>query len=275
MALIATTKLKKQRDLYEKNREYFKDFYKVIGFLLHEIKDNDVLSVKGAKERTLFININSTMGLCGAYNSSLDHHVSQVVKHDDYVFQIGKQGLDFWNYQTKIPNPIQQFYDFGEARVPYTTCLRIANLVLEHWKKGDINKISISFMRFINVLTARPITIDILPFDPKVAEENKVDNLDIQGFEFTPEKEELLKSLIPDYIANMIYGALIEAKVSEYALRRMAMDAATKNAEELGYQYKLQYNNARQAHITTEIVEIVSSSSALRSDDDDEETDNY
>lgn len=270
MSLIATTKFKKQRKIYERNREYFKDFFKVIGFLLHEVKENKILEVKNAQDSTLWININSTMGLCGSYNASLDEHAMKNIKKGDIVFQIGKQGIDFWNYQTKIPNPIVQEYDFGEVKVPYTICFKIANIILDYWKEGKINEIKINYMRFINVLTSKPITLNILPFDPKVQEENKINFLDIQNFEFTPKRDELLKSLIPDYVANMIYGALIEAKVSEYALRRTAMDAATKNAEDLSTQYKLQYNNARQAQITTEIVEIISSSNALPKEEEEE-----
>ena len=123
-------------------------------------------------------------------------------------------------------------------------------------------------MRFVNMLSAKPKLLSILPFDKSTLEDDTP--LDLQAFEFHPEEVELLHSLIPDYIATMLYGTLIEAKVSEYALRRMAMDAATKNAKELGQQYQMEYNNARQAHITTEIIEIISSSAALVSEEDEE-----
>ena len=107
MSLIATTKLKKQRKIYENNKEYSKDFFRIIGFLLESLKDDAGLEVKNAQPRTLWIQINSTMGLCGSYNAQINNQMMHEVKDGDYVFQFGKQGLKIWNYQNKIASPIQ------------------------------------------------------------------------------------------------------------------------------------------------------------------------
>lgn len=262
MCLIATTKLKKQRNLFESVKDYFYDFYKIINILLDKIEGNEeVLSSiipKGAKDSTLWININSSMGLCGSYNASLDNLVLKVIKPEDQIIQIGKQGLDFIKWQN-LPNKIIDYYNFGDAKVSYNICLNLAHKILNLLNNGEFNKLSINYVKFINALKFEPISINILPIDPNVFKTLNIQH-ENHEYEFISDKVELLKSLLPDYIATVLYGALIEAKVSEYAARRNAMDMATKNAKELGEKYTLEYNNQRQAQITKEIIEIISGS---------------
>lgn len=265
MNLIATVKLKKQRDLFDNVKDYFQTFYAIVGFLLDdEETDIEELDITSREDKTLSINVNSTIGLCGAYNTLLNNYVYKRTRiNNDKIIQIGKQGYNFWNVQHENESPIIKYYEFNDMKVPFSACLNIADEIWKLWVDKEINKIEINFMRFVNVMVSKPQTIELLPFDRSTLD-NLSSDLNLNEFEFSPEKDELLISLIPEYLATVIYGALIEAKTSEYASRRMAMDAATKNSDELSYQYKLQYNNARQEQITNEIIEIVSPLSAMK-----------
>ncbi len=265
MCLIATTKLKKQRKLFESLKDYFYDFYKIVNILLDGNEEfMESLLPKDYQENTLYININSSIGLCGSYNASLDSHVAKLIQPENPIVQFGKQGLDFLNVH-EYPNEIIKYYNFNEKKVSYNICLDIANEIISLIKQGRFNKVKINYVQFINALTFTPITVDVIPFNKSLFEEvgQVKDNAE---YEFNPNKKEILLHLLPDYIATMLYGALIESKVSEYASRRNAMDLATKNAKELSQKYLLQFNNERQAQITTEIIEIISGAMELKKD---------
>lgn len=258
MCLIATTKLKKQRELFENVKDYFQDFYKIIHILSKQGIKLKKYSVVDNEPNTLFINVNSTMGLCGSYNAVLNSFVKHNLKPNDLILQIGKQGKEFL-INEKIPNKIVKYYNFADKKTPYNICLSIANLILELIKEKKINNVVINYMKFINALTFKPTAVKIFPIEKELFsnEEFTKDNIE---YEFNPSKHEILEKLLPDYIATTLYGSFIEAKVSEYASRRNAMDIATKNAKDLGEKYLLEYNNKRQAIITNEIIEIVSGS---------------
>lgn len=258
MCLIATAKLKKQRVLFDSLKDYFYDFYKIVNILLG---DNDEfmnsLLPKNHEDKTLFININSSFGLCGPYNAMLNAHVKNIMNPDDYIIQFGKQGLDFISVN-QIKNEVIKYYDFGERKVSYNICLDIGKQIIDLMKQGKITKIKISYMKFVNALVSKPNTVDVLPFNKELFKSLENDkSLDLE-YEYNPSKSDILLNLLPDYIATMLYGALIEAKVSEYSSRRNSMDLATKNGKELSDKYSLQFNNERQAQITKEIVEILS-----------------
>lgn len=259
MCLIATTKLKKQRELFENVKDYFQDFYKIIHILSKQGIKLEEYNVVDNEPNTLFINVNSTMGLCGSYNAVLNSFVKENLKPNDLILQIGKQGKEFL-INEKIPNEIVKYYNFADKKTPYNVCLGIANLILDLIKQKRINKVVVNYMRFVNALTFKPTGVKIFPIEKELFasdEFNKETNVD---YEFNPSKQEILEQLLPDYIATTLYGSFIEAKVSEYASRRNAMDIATKNAKDLGEKYLLEYNNKRQAIITNEIIEIIGGS---------------
>ncbi|MDE6473224.1 MAG: F0F1 ATP synthase subunit gamma [Ureaplasma sp.] len=259
MRLISTTKSKKQKNMYDNIKDYFNDFYKIMALLLED-NNLDLLKTSNPDDATLWINITSSMGLCGGYNVGVNNLLLKHIKKEDLIIQIGKKGLDFIKAKG-VKNEIARFYDFADKKIMYTTCTEIARYILNELEAGKFNKIKLTYVKFVNAITFEPTIIDIFPINKDFLNSINVNNKSSSYIEFNPNKEEILKNLIPDYIATIIYGALIEAKVSEYSSRRNAMDTATKNADELSEKYTLAYNNLRQTQITNEIIEIISGNS--------------
>ena len=156
--------------------------------------------------------------------------------------------------------------NIGISETPtYFDAKQIAKKVLDLYENQEIDEVYLVYTQFVSTITQRPESIRLLPIERN--EEEPVEKQSSEAFEYTdyqPSPETLLEHLIPKYIESMIYGALIEAAASEQGARRMAMENATDNAEEMIDDLTLSYNRARQAAITQEISEIVGGAEALK-----------
>lgn len=159
-------------------------------------------------------------------------------------------------------NQINRYLNLSDNDINFSTSMLIAKEALELYTSGEVDKITIVYTKFINAITFEVTNLDLLPFDKEeailLAQEGLA--LDNDNIIFTPSKEEIIRKVLPSYIATVLYGSMIESKISENASRRNAMDAATKNAKQLAENYKLVYNTLRQGKITSEITEIVAGS---------------
>lgn len=261
MKLVATAKLKRQRDKLAAIKEYSHDYYDVIGLLLSVVDDVEFLKVPNAKRRTLYITINSTMGLAGSYNFNVNKVLNKQISDNDITFTIGKKGHDNMRVNDR-ENQINRYLNLSDNDINFSTSMLIAKEALELYTSGEVDKITIVYTKFINAITFEVTNLDLLPFDKEeanlLAQEGLA--LDNDNIIFTPSKEEIIRKVLPSYIATVLYSSMIESKISENASRRNAMDAATKNAKQLAENYKLVYNTLRQGKITSEITEIVAGS---------------
>ena len=153
---------------------------------------------------------------------------------------------------------------FGEiAPIAVADSFAISNLVCEEYKKGSFGCVSLVYTEFINILSQVPHAVATLPLADirhnKTEEEKTVKNIIL----YEPDSTEVFNTIVPEYLAGVIYGAICDSVASEQAARRTAMDAATSNAEEMIEQLNLHYNRARQASITQEITEIVGGAEGL------------
>lgn len=261
MKLVATAKLKRQRDKLSAIKEYCTDYYDVIGLLLSVVDDVEFLKVENAKRRTLYISVNSTMGLAGSFNFNVNKFLNSKITNNDITFTIGKKGHDNMRI-TDRENQINRYLNLSDNDLTFSMSMQIAKEALELYTSGEVDKIVIIYTKFINAITFEVTSLDVLPFDKQQASSllNQGFALDNDNIIFTPNKVEIIKKILPSYIATILYGSLIESKISENASRRNAMDAATKNAKQLAENYKLVYNTLRQGKITSEITEIVAGS---------------
>lgn len=261
MKLVATAKLKRQRDKLSAIIEYCTDYYDVIGLLLSVVDDVEFLKVENAKRRTLYISVNSTMGLAGSFNFNVNKFLNSKITNNDITFTIGKKGHDNMRI-TDRENQINRYLNLSDNDLTFSMSMQIAKEALELYTSGEVDKIVIIYTKFINAITFEVTSLDVLPFDKQQASSllNQGFALDNDNIIFTPNKVEIIKKILPSYIATILYGSLIESKISENASRRNAMDAATKNAKQLAENYKLVYNTLRQGKITSEITEIVAGS---------------
>lgn len=249
--LVATVKLQKYNIKTKQNEEYAKNLKRFIMAVLKSQKpekETNPYLMKPYSDNPLYIVITSNSGLCGNYNMEVLKYVTENVPKDAPIFVIGTIG---YNYLMKHDYLVVKKYDELEDLQPRILNQMINNLMVLY-SQYEISEINVVYTRYINTLTYKPTTLKLLPFviDEDVTAEEIL---------LEPSRDEVLDRLIPMYVSSQIYVAFLEAKTSENAARRNAMNAANKNAEKLINELRLNYNKARQAAITQEMNEIVAS----------------
>lgn len=258
--LVATVKLQKYNTKTRLNEEYSKNLRRFIMLALKgkgpEVEDNPYL-VSHDIQNPLYIVITSNSGLCGSYNLEVLKFVEEHVSKDVPIFAIGTIG---YNWLMKNDYLVVKRYDELEDLQPSILNTMIDN-ILTLYTQFEMNEINVVYTKYINTLTYEPTLMKLLPL--QMANEDETD----ETLLLEPSRNEVLDELIPMYISSQIYVAFLEAKTSENAARRNAMNMANKNAEKLINELQLYYNKARQAAITQEMNEIVASSGRNRKEE--------
>jgi F-type H+-transporting ATPase subunit gamma len=183
--------------------------------------------------------------------------------HDAKLFVLGKKAVGYFRFRG------YQFEDSwtGISEQPGIDDARaVARGVIKAFSEGEVDQVRLAYTSFESMIVQRPTIVALLPVPAEEMEEVRGEQGDEHiraGYEFEPAPEEILDYLVPRYIEAIIYQGMLEAAASEHAARRRAMKAATDNAEELLESLTRNYNQARQAEITTEIMEVVGGAEAL------------
>ena len=261
MELVSSAKLKKARKNLEKTEPYFKTVLRSIRDILASTKgiSHPMLQKREVKNKC-YIVVTSDRGLCGGYNSNILREVENDIenKENEKIVKIKKKGKDYFK---------RRDYDVkgnftGISEEPrFMDATRIGNMVLKLFKNEEVDEVILAYTEFKSTISHQPTLMKLLPAE-KITEEERGEKRILTEYE--PSPEEVLDYLIPKYVKGVIYGALIESSASEQGARRMAMESATDNAEELIDDLTLDYNRARQAAITQEIAEIVGGAEALK-----------
>ena len=256
MELISNSKLQKQRNLMERNREYAQTCLETMNAILNEnpTLDNRFLK-KHHQQKTLTILFSSDLGLCGGYNANALKLVKQECDPQDPIIVVGNKArhwLKVRGYSILNAYVNSDSFTFEEAS-------KIANQALELYLKDEISRIQVLYTEFVNTVTFRPVIKTLLPVEPSQREKKTVQ---VETM-FEPSAEEILNELIPMAVRSELYSLFLQTKTSEQASRRVAMENANDNAEELTEKLVLQFNQARQAAITQEIAEIVAGADSL------------
>lgn len=212
----------------------------------------------------------SNKGLAGAYNANIIRRTLSMV--DEYnekgiavkLFVVGQKG--FSGLKRKIANKnceILKTYLSVANNVTSTGALLIAEDLADYFVDNKIDKIEVLTTRFKNMMSYSVQNWEVLPLSPEIEENDGKGGIDPLML-FEPNVHGILQSLVPMFITNIIYQALLEAQASELASRMTAMSAASNNAEEMIRLLSIDYNKARQWAITQELVEIVSGANALK-----------
>ena len=256
MQLVASSKLNRQKQLMEENREYANALQQLLGLVLKSTGDNSIyLNENEGKPAYIFV-ITSDMGLCGAYNANIFKMIQSECKPDDRIIMIGSRGSSW--IRSKNYSVEETFIDLNEDD-DYISLSTQMQKALNAFEKKEISSIKILYTYYKNTLTFVPTMETVLPVKRVETEEKKSNAVML----FEPGKEELLGSVIPMILKSTIYSKYLESKTSEQASRRMAMENATDNAQELRDELEFAFNQARQAAITQEITEIVGGSNAV------------
>ena len=258
MELVASSKLRRAKERVEHSRPYFETLYATLFDIA--AADSEFSSPYLAKREThrrLYIVIAGDRGLAGGYNANILKAIEADAAGSDYcVLPIGKKAVE--HFERRKANVLTTaFAEAGDLSV--SDCFEISRLVCQKFLAGEIDEIRLGFTQFVSMLTQTATVLPVLPFDaapPAPGHERESLML------YEPDSKSVFDAIIPEYLAGVVYGALCESVASEQGARRMAMDAATKNAGEIIDHLNLYYNRARQAAITQEITEIVAGADA-------------
>ncbi len=262
MEMVAGAKLRKAQESLEASRPYSEQMKQAIERILTyslEI-DHPFLQEREVKNRGYLV-ITSDRGLCGGYNTNLLRRVLHEIDQEteNQFFVVGKRGRD---YLRRRGYHIVSEYLNVEDIPSWEMVQNLGDMTVQLFLDGVVDEVYVCYNYFINALQQRPTMVRLLPLVPPNPEELPPAEETLY-FRYEPEAEEVLEMLLPRYIYSAVYSALLEAKTSEHGARRTAMNAATKNAEEVIEELTYSYNQARQAAITQELLDIVNSVEAL------------
>ncbi|WP_434334506.1 ATP synthase F1 subunit gamma [Mycoplasma capricolum subsp. capricolum] len=251
MQLVASAKLRKISKKVIDTHNYVSEVYSLFNDIIRQTDKSVFLKESNFKaNKTLWVVINSNLGLCGGYNSNVNKLVLQNLKLEDEIFAIGSKAVSFFrSKKIKIKNQITDI----DINFTNKKARSISNDLLDMYINYEFDEIKIVYTKFINNVTFEPAIIRIFPI---IKLENNFKHS--QSLVFEPDAEQILSSTILIYINAIIYGTIIESQVSEQASRRTAMENATNNGKNLEQTLSLKYNRQRQGAITQEISEIVS-----------------
>lgn len=264
MELVSTAKMRKSRIRLEKSRPYYHTVLDSISSILGDVKMKHPLLTTREVKKSLYIVISADRGLAGGYNANINRLVeskSSKDKDDLSLIVVGLKGRDY--FKSRGYNILGEFLGITE-NPDFSNAREIGELAVDLYLKGQVDEINLVYTRFVSTLSYEPRILKLLPFNAIKNEIDKVEKKPTSIIEFEPSPEEALDYLIPKYIESTIFGALIEASSSEQAARRVAMESATENAEEMIDELNMSYNRARQAAITMELSEIVAGAEALK-----------
>lgn len=264
MELVASSKLRKAKERAETCRPYFRELHQTLQDIAQGNTDFSSIYAKDAEnEKYCYVVIAGDRGLAGGYNANLFKCLEAESAGKDYVvLPIGKKAVEYF-HRKRIPCVTEAFAEIADISV--ADCFEMANLLCAEFQKGEFGHIELCFTNFVSMLSQQPEVFSMLPLTDIAREEQpEGEQEEIRDLIlYEPDSTEVFNAIVPEYLAGLIYGGVCEGLASELAARRMAMEAATSNAEEMIEKLNLYYNRARQASITQEITEIVAGSEGL------------
>jgi F-type H+-transporting ATPase subunit gamma len=227
------------------------------------------LLARREEKRVLLLVVTSDRGLCGAFNANINrtaerHWKSLVADGKEVQLAIiGRKGRD---YLTRRKAPIMHVFSHVWEKLGNEQAEVVAKTLLRPFVRGEVDSIYLIYNEFKSAMTQRVVVEPLFPLPKPERPEptHEMPEATPSEFIFEPTKHAVLEQLVPSYIELTILRALYESMASEFGARMTAMDSATKNASEIIDRLTLQYNRARQAAITTELMEIIGGANALK-----------
>jgi F-type H+-transporting ATPase subunit gamma len=268
MELIATSRIMKAQQRVQAARPYSERLTAAIADVasLSSSTTHPLLEERPDRRMAGVFVVTSDRGLAGAYSSNVLRRAEELfslLRSEDKevkLFVAGRKGVSYYRFRER---PVAESW-VGFSETPtYDDAKRIADLLIDQFKAGDIDEIHGVFTNFVSVARQRPVARRFVPLTVEEVD-RPAERPPLTDYLFEPEPDALLSALLPRYVVTRVYSALLEAAAAEHAARRRAMSAATDNAEELIKVLTRVANQARQTEITTEIMEIVGGAEALR-----------
>lgn len=260
MKMVAAAKVRKAQEKMEQARPYTSALEETINHILPDVSrgDLDLLNVRKIR-RKAYVIVSADRGLAGGFNSNIikvsEKEIAEFGKENVDLFCIGKKARD--HFKRRDYNIIESHIDFW-SELNFENAMMIGRSAIEHFTSGKVDEIHVIYNYFVNMAQQEIKSEVLLPLSYGDEGFDEKDRL------YEPSKEVLVNSLVPRHLNIQIWKYLLESYASEQAARMMAMENATTNAGDMIKSLTLEFNKARQAAITTEMLEIVSGAEALK-----------
>ncbi len=260
MEMIAASKMKRSQNQALKGRPYLQKLKEIIGNLLFysETKlSHPLLEKKEKLENVGYIFITSNRGLCGAYNTNVIRSMLEILKEknqqQEIVLTVGRKGRQAME---RIGKKVLADFENISDRPSFADTLGISSVVVDDFLNGKLDEVYMVYNHFYSTINQKPVVVKLLPIQPEI----DIKKTAKRDYIFEQNKEMLLDELLRRYTQTMVYQTVLEAIAAEQSARMMAMRQASDNAQEIVSNLTLHYNKARQAKITTQILEVVAGS---------------
>jgi len=270
MKMVSAAKLRKAQDKIVRLRPYANKLHELLVNLSYSLSDSEVENVYGrvsSPEKVLLVVITSNKGLCGAFNSNVIKETRRIIteKYSDQankgglqILTIGKKGYDYFRKQNvkMLPEQNNLVHDLTFDKINIA-----AEQIMKSYTTLEFDRVELIYNQFKNAAVQNLTNEVFLPVETMPADKIKTPPSD---YIYEPSQEEIIKELIPKSLKIQFYKAVLDSYVAEHGARMTAMHKATDNATGMVRDLTLQYNKARQATITNQILEVVSGAEALR-----------
>ncbi len=262
LEMVATSKMKRAQDRVVAARPYASALTDVIASLYNpDLAERFPLLRQPAEmKKAAVILITSGRGMCGGFNANLIREARQLLatlrsaKTEPELHIVGRKGIGYFRY---VGQTIAQARTDISDRPSAGDAASLVDDLMQRYVSGDIDAVYVVYAQFRSAISTPPTTMKVLPVEPPERSGPMPDYL------LYPSAEAIVTELLPSYVRNAVYRALVETAAGEHGARRTAMKNATDNATEVLSVLKRTYNRARQAGITQEIAEIVGGAAAL------------
>ncbi|HET9554682.1 MAG TPA: ATP synthase F1 subunit gamma [Anaeromyxobacteraceae bacterium] len=268
MKMVSAAKLRRAQDAILKTRPYAQLLDRALGRVAaravadESTAPHPLLAPREPRLAEVVV-ITSDRGLAGGFNSNIVRRTQRFLTETGDRFEridlstIGRKAKDLLRAR-KLE--VRQDYPGVHQGLTYEKAEALAQGFVKRYLAGEVDAVFLCYNEFKSAISQVPVVFQLLPIEPPPAAEAAA----AIDFKYEPSREALLADLLPRHVAMQVWRALLESAASEHGARMSAMESATKNAEEMIASLTLQYNRARQAYVTKELMEIVSGAEALK-----------
>lgn len=265
MKMVAAAKLRRAQDAITRMRPYAEKLQGVLSNVSASLDSSDgVYSQQRDVKRVLIVAITSNRGLCGGFNNNIIK-AANALMHDEgveyHVLPIGKKAYEAFLKRSELKavgfdEDAWKIYD----DLNFERAQKIGEDIMTQFVKGQYDDVKIIYNRFVNAAVQDVTTENFLPLVASASEDESAMDTD---YLFEPSQAEIVEQIIPSSLKVQLYKGILDSNAAEHGARMTAMHQATENAGDMLRDLRISYNKARQASITTEILEIVAGSEAL------------
>jgi F-type H+-transporting ATPase subunit gamma len=265
MKMVSAAKLRRAQDAVVAARPYADKMSNVLASLaMREDSESHPLLLQREKKRALVVLMTADRGLCGGFNANISKTAERFIRKNEEDFEqvdlmiIGRKGNEYLKRRPGMN--IVKVHENIMGSVSYSTAALLGQEIVNQYQEETYDVVYLAYNAFRSAISQEPTLTQVLPVVPRetVGEETVTDYL------YEPHRSEVLEQLLPKNVEVQIFRALLESVASEHGARMSAMDSASKNASEMIGRLTLQYNRARQAAITKELMEIISGAESVK-----------